>query len=43
MNAILKKIGYLAMILGGLAMMLGSTGCSGPRHWQRPGWIIPNR
>ena len=43
MKASLKKLGVLALLLGCLALALGSTGCSGHEQWRRPGWIIPNR
>ncbi len=43
MKALLLKFGYFALVLGGLAMVFSSTGCSGHEQWRRPGWIIPNR
>ena len=43
MKAILKKAGYLALVLGALAMVFGSAGCTSDGQLKRPGWIVPNR
>jgi hypothetical protein len=44
MKALVKKFGYVALVLGAAVMALGSTGCVGPHGTlQRPGWILPKR
>lgn len=43
MQAYLKKAVYFAVLLGTLALVLGSTGCTSDGQLRRPGWIVANR
>lgn len=43
MQAFMKKIGYFALVLGGLAMAFSATGCTNGHGLVRPGWIFPTR
>ena len=38
MNGIVKKLGYIVLLFGAMALVFSSTGCA---NVQRPGWIIP--